>query len=318
MLQKIYAALALSLTCLLAPSLTSAQPPIGRIVLPVGTGNQTDANARVLAEAMRQVTGQTWIVENRAGGGGTIAAHEVARAKPDGLTLLMTTAGHATAAALYKKLPFDSVNDFTPISLLTQSTGFVLVVRSESPYKTAKEFIDAARAQPGKISFGSFGVGNTTHVVGALFAKGAGVDMLHVPYRSPVTDFLGGHVDSIFIGESIVQPLLKEGKVRALAISSLKRSTTLPNVPTFEELGVKDADIPAWSGILGPKNIEPATAQALYKALLAASKTPTYQANAQVTMSHVVVSTPDEFKRTLETQVKRFKEQLPPLGIHLD
>lgn len=173
---------ALSLCCLLALPRASAQPPVARIVVPVGTGNQLDANARVLAESLRQVTGQTWIVENRAGGGGSIAASEVARAKPDGLTLLMTTAGHATAAALYPKLPYDSLKDFTPISLLTQSTGFVLVVRSGSPYRTAQDFISAARAQPGKISYGSAGIGNTTHVVGALFAKGAGVDLIHVPY----------------------------------------------------------------------------------------------------------------------------------------
>jgi len=197
-------------------------------------------------------------------------------------------------------------------------TGFVLAVREEAPYKTAKDFINAARSQPGKISYGSFGVGNTTHVVGALFAKGAGIDLLHVPYKSPVTDFLGGHVDSVFIGESVVQPLLKDGKVRALAISSSKRSATLPDVPTFDELGINDADVPAWSGLLGPAGMPPATVQALHRALVQASKTPTYQANAKATMTHVVVSSPEDFAKVLDSQVKRFKAQLPPLGIRLD
>lgn len=317
MFYKSCLAAVLTLSCLLTTPVATAQQ-VGRILLPVGTGNQTDANARLLAESLRQVTGQTWIVENRAGAGGTIAAAEVARAKPDGLTLLMTTAGHATSAALFSKLHYDSVKDFTPITMLTQSTGFVLVVRSDAPYKTAKEYIGAARAQPGKISYGSFGIGNTTHVVGALFAKGAGVDLLHVPYKSPVTDFLGGHVDSVFIGESIVQPLLKDGKVRALAISSPTRSATLPEVPTFNELGVSDADVPAWSGILGPAGIPRAQVDALYKALVLASKTKIYQDNAKATMAHVVLMPPDEFAKTLDSEVKRFKKQLPPLGIQLD
>ncbi len=318
MLRRFCLSTLLSIASLCAAPLAAAQPQVARILLPVGSGNQFDATARVLAESLRQVTGQSWIVENRAGAGGTMAAAEVARAKPDGLTLLLTTGGHATAAALYSKLSYDSVKDFTPISMVTQSTGFVLAVREEAPYKTAKDFINAARSQPGKISYGSFGVGNTTHVVGALFAKGANIDLLHVPYRSPVTDFLGGHVDSIFIGESVVQPLLKEGKVRALAISSSKRSATLPDVPTFDELGIKDADVPAWSGLLGPAGMQPATVQALNRALVEASKTPTYQANAKATMTHVVVSSPDDFAKVLDSQVKRFKAQLPPLGIRLD
>lgn len=308
---------ALSVSCFfLAPHAAAQQ--VGRIYLPVGTGNQTDANARILAESLRQVTGHPWIVENRAGAGGTMAAAEVARAKPDGLTLLMTTAGHATAAALYSKLPYDSVKDFTPITMTSQSTGFVLVVRSDSPYKTAKDYLAGAKAQPGKVSYGSFGIGNTTHVVGALFGNGAGVDLLHVPYKSPVTDFLGGHGDSIFIGEAIVQPLLKDGKVRALAISSSKRSPTLPEVPTFNELGVQDADIPAWSGILGPAGIPPAQVQALYKSLVKASETKVYQDNVKATLANVLMMPPEEFAATLDSQVKRFKKQLPPLGIQLD
>lgn len=307
----------MAMACALTAPCVSAQQ-VGRIVLPVGTGNQTDTNARVLAEALQQTTGQTWIVENRAGAGGSLAAAEVARAKPDGLTLLMTTAGHATAAALYTKLPYDSVKDFTAITMLSRSTGFVLVVREDSPYKTAKDYLDVARSQPGKISYGSFGVGNTTHVVGALFAKGAGVDLLHVPYKSPVADFLGGHVDSIFIGESIVQPLIKQGKVRPLAISSSTRSPTLPNVPTFNELGVHDADIPAWSGILGPAGMAPSRVQELYQAIVKASETKTYQDNAKANSSIVVMMTPAEFSKTLESQVARFKAQLPPLGIRLD
>jgi tripartite-type tricarboxylate transporter receptor subunit TctC len=317
MFHKPFLALTLAMSSLLSAPGASAQQ-VGRIILPVGTGNQTDSNARVLAEALRQVTGQNWIVENRAGAGGSLAANDVARSKPDGLTLLMTTGGHATAAALYKKLPYDSVKDFTPITMLTKSTGFVLLVRSDSPYKTAKDFLDAARAQPGKVSFGSFGVGNTTHVVGALLAKGAGVDLLHVPYKSPVTDFLGGHVDAIFVGESIAQPLMQDGKVRALAISASTRSPTLPSVPTFNELGVSDADVPAWSGILGPAGIPPQQVDALYKAFVKASESKVFQDNAKAIKSIVVLMPPAEFAKTLESQVAQFKRQLPPLGIQLD
>ncbi|SPC18393.1 Bug family tripartite tricarboxylate transporter substrate binding protein [Cupriavidus taiwanensis] len=304
--------------CLLCVESAVAQGQVVRIVVPIGVGNTFDTSARVLAEALRKVTGQSFIVDNKPGGGGIVGTAEVARAKPDGLTLLYTTAGHATNAALHAKLQYDSIKDFTPISMITQSTGFVMLVRAESPYKTARDLIAAAKAKPGMVSYGSFGIGNTTHVVGALFAKGAGIQMLHVPYRSPVSDFLGGQVDAIFIGESTAIPLLKDGRVRALAISAPKRSATLPEVPTFDELGVKGADVPAWSGLLAPAGTPPETVKKLYGALQQAVQTPEFQANLKANAGTVVLMNPDAFAKELASEVSRFKAQLPPLGIKLE
>ncbi|MCO4888449.1 tripartite tricarboxylate transporter substrate binding protein [Cupriavidus sp. WGtm5] len=304
--------------CLFAANAAMAQGQVVRIVVPIGVGNSFDTSARVLAEALRKATGQSYIVDNRPGGGGIVGTAEVARAKPDGLTLLYTTAGHATNAALHAKLQYDSIKSFTPISMITQSSGFVLLVRADSPFRTVRDLIAAAKSKPGSVSFGSFGIGNTTHVVGALFARGAGVQMLHVPYRSPVSDFLGGQVDSIFIGESTAMPLLKDGKVRALAISASKRSPTLPDVPTFEEVGVKGADVPAWSGLLGPAGMSPESVKKLYAALQQAVKTPEFQASLKINAANVVLMAPDQFAKELESEVVRFKTQLPSLGIQME
>lgn len=300
------------------PTAFAQTPTVTKFVIPFGNGNATDTGMRILSEALRAGTGQNFIVENKPGGGGVVAATAVARAKADGATLLATTAGHITNAVLHTSLPFDAVADFTPITLLTLTRGFVLLVRADSPFKTAQEFIAEARSKPGKISYGSFGVGNTTHVLGALFARAIGATMTHVPYASPVSDFLGGHIDCIFIGESSVLPLLKGGQVRALATSWHERSPAIPNVPTFNELGVKNADVPAWTGILGPKGMAPSVVQALYRQIQAAAKTPEYQNQIKNAGSVLALMSPEEFGKSLADEYARLKTLLPPLGIKLE
>jgi tripartite-type tricarboxylate transporter receptor subunit TctC len=304
-----------ALVAVLSPSTALAQNNLTRIVVPIGPGNPFDASARALTESLAKVSGKTVIVDNKAGAGGRIATAEVARAKPDGTVLLYTTAGHATNAGLYSNLPYDPVKDFTPISIISKSSGFALLVQANSPYKNIQDFIAAAKAHPDSVSFGSFGNGNTTHVIGAMFARAANIKLIHVPYKSPITDFLGGHVDSVFMGASTALPLIKDGRVRALAISSEKPDPDFPNVPTFRELGYPDVEVPAWSGILAPRGMPADKVQALFKQISEAARQPAFQDYLKVSQAKLVLMPPQEFSKALDADVAHFRKVLPELGI---
>lgn len=289
-----------------------------RIVVPIGAGNPFDSSARALAEALSRVIGKSVIVDNKAGAGGRIGTAEVAKAKPDGNTLLFTTAGHATNAGLYEKLGYDPVKDFTPITITTASSGFVMMVRADSSYKSVADVVKAARETPGKVSYGSFGNGNTTHVIGAMFARSARVDLIHAPYRSPVNDFLGGHVDMVFMGTSTAIPLIKGGRARPIAISSEKRDPDLPDVPTFAELGYQDVSVPAWSAFLAPGGMSPQATQKLFEQISQAVKSASYQETLKITGAKVILMPPAEFSKYLAADVARFRKVLPELGIKGD
>lgn len=307
-----------ALAAALMPGAAFAQADVIRIVVPIGAGNPFDTGARALAEGLAKVTGKSVIVDNKPGAGGRIGTSEVARAKPDGLTLLYSTAGHATNAGLYDNLPYDPVKDFTPITIVGKSSGFVLLVQANSPFKTIQDLMAAAKAKPEQISYGSFGNGNTTHIIGAMFARAANLKLLHVPYKSPLPDFLGGHVNMVFMGTSTAIPLIKDGRVRALAVSSEEPDPNLPGVPTFRQLGYKDVDVPAWSGMLAPRGMPDDKVQALYAQIGEAVKQQAYQDNLKLTQGKVVMSKPQDFKKQLEAEVARFKKELPELGIKGD
>ena len=189
-----------ALAGLAAPVGAFAQDGGLRIVVPFAAGSGTDNTARIFAEAVRQATGRTVIIDDKPGGGTTIGTLEVSRARPDGLTVLYTTGGHTTNAVLMRKLPYDPIEGFTPIMLLTRSQGFALVVGGESRFKTLQAFLAAARAEPGKLTYGSSGIGNTTHVVGELFCRSARVELTHVPYKAtPIADAMTGTIDCFFV-----------------------------------------------------------------------------------------------------------------------
>jgi len=309
----------LAATALVA-SAASAQPSpdVVRIVVPFPAGNALDASARMLAESLRRITKRQYFVENKPGAGGLIGTAEVARAKPDGSVLLFTTGGHSTNAVLYTKLPYDSLRDFTPITLLTSAPGFVVLVRTDSPYKDLGQLIKDAHARPGTVSYASWGTGNTTHLIGELFARSAGIKVLHVPYKaSPISDILGGHVDYTFMASSLA-PLIQEGKARALAISSEQRVKEMPAVPTLRELGIKDVDIPAWSGLLAPAGLSLQAAAVLQREVAAAAQRPEYQAFLKTSGGRLVLSTPVQFSSYLASEIQNYRKQLAPLGIRMD
>lgn len=290
-----------------------------RIVLPFASGNALDNAARALADSLQKVTKRTYIVDNKPGAGALIGSSEVARSKPDGSVLLYTTGGHTTNAALYKKMPFDPVKGFTPVTQISVSAGFALLVRGASPYKTVGEFIAAAKAKPGTISYGSAGIGNTTHLVGALFARSAGINLLHVPYKGSATnDLLGGFIDSTFLSASLAKEMLVDGRVRALAVSGAERVPSMPDVPTFAELGLKGVDIPAWSGIFAPAGMDAGMAEQIRQEVAEAVRQPEYIARTKLLEQKIVVTSPSDFARYVNSEISRLKQQLAPLGIEMD
>lgn len=303
----------------LAPRLARADNPPLRIVVPFSAGSGTDAAARLLADAITKTSGRSAIVDNKPGAGNVIGSQEVARARPDGNTVLFTTGGHTTNAVLMKKLPYDSIEDFTPVSMLHQSSGFALLVADKSPYRSLEQFIAAVRAQPGRVTFGSSGVGNTTHVMGVFFCKGIGLDMLHVPFKgTPTNELIGGVVDSAFLSPAVAAAQIRSGLLRGLGISGSRRSTLLPDVRTFAEAGLPVQDIPAWSGIFAPARMAPDVLQTLYDTIARAAQTPVMQNNARDNGSEVRLMEPAPFKAYVTSEIERYRRVLPPLGIELN
>ncbi len=229
-----------------------------RLVVPFPPGGPTDIVARPLAQALGEALKQPVIVENRGGAGGTIGADVVAKAPADGYTLLMGTVGtNAINGTLYRKLPHDPVRDFTPIALVATSP-VILVVSPASGINSVAELIARSKASPGSIVFGSAGNGTPGHLTGEMFATAAGVKLQHVPYKGSapaVTDLLGNQIPAMFDPLQSVIQHVRGGKLRALATSGKTRSAALPNVPTFDEAGVKDFESTAWWAVFGPANM---------------------------------------------------------------
>ncbi|WP_326537354.1 Bug family tripartite tricarboxylate transporter substrate binding protein [Pseudorhodoferax sp.] len=290
-----------------------------RLVVSVAAGVGSDASARALAEAYRQSTGLPCIVENKPGANASIAAIDVARAKPDGQSILWVTGGHTTNAVLAKKLPYDSIRDFTPVTQLTRSPGFALIVGNKSPYRTLRELVEAARAQPGKLTYGSTGIGNTTHVAGALFCRSVGVEMLHVPYRtSPLVDTISGNVDMMFMSPTLLIGPLRTGQLRALGLSGDQGFDQLPDVPTYTRAGFQQPDLPAWSGVLAPPGMPPDVLAALHADLIQAARHPVFAKSVQDAGGTVFTTNPQAFRQYVVAEIDRLGKILPPLGIEMD
>ena len=239
------------------------------LVVPFAPGGNTDLVARMLAERLAPKLGATVLVENKPGGGVLIASSYVARAAPDGSTLLLTTVAHAVTPALRKNMPYDTVADFTPLYVATRSPQ-LLLASNGIPASNLKEFIALMRANPGKYSFGSSGTGSALHLAGELLRQQAGVNIRHVPYRGTgqsINDVIAGHLDFIIdpVGTSV--QFAKSGRVKALGITSPKRSPLLPDVPTFAESGLPGFEAYTWAAVLGPKGMKPELAQRLNRAV---------------------------------------------------
>ena len=226
------------------------------IVNPWAAGGPSDAFIRPVAQELTTRLGQPVVIENRSGANGTIGATYVARAKPDGYTLFFSHLNPiAIAPALQPKPPYDPVKDFAPITLIASGPA-VLVVGSQFPATTLAEFLAYARAHPNKVSYGSVGIGSNTHLAGSMLADASKVEMVHVPYRGSAaiqTDIVGGQISSAFVNLSGAMPLIQEGKLRALAVSTIKRSSVLPDVPAVAET-LPGFEVNGWYGLMAPAN----------------------------------------------------------------
>jgi len=228
-----------------------------RVIVPFGPGGVTDVLARLLSAEISKDFGQPVVVENMPGGTGLIGSAAVAKAAPDGHTLLFTSNAHTINPALRKQMPFDSVKDFTPLVLLAAAPN-MLVVRSDSPIKSVAEYIAAAKARPGEINYATSGVGTSLHIAGEQFSQITGAKFNHVPYAASnqsVQAVLGGHVVSSWSAVNAALPFVKAGRMRPLAVASEKRSEFAPDVPTFAELGIKGMKSETWLAALGPPGL---------------------------------------------------------------
>jgi len=237
-----------------------------RMVVPLSAGGFADVPARIIAPRLSEALGQSVFVENKPGAGATIGTDFVAKAKPDGYTLLFTGTPHVISPALYKNLPYDPLKDFASV-MLVAAGPYVLVVNPQLPVKSVQELIALAKTQPGKIDYASSGNGSAQHLVSAMFASMAGIDLSHVPYKGSgpaMQDLISGQVKVSFAGIPNVMPSLRSGKLRALAVSTPKRSPDLPDVPTVAEAGVPGYDATLWLALLAPAGTPGEIVQKLY------------------------------------------------------
>jgi tripartite-type tricarboxylate transporter receptor subunit TctC len=302
-----------------APALRAQDARTTRIVVPLPAGNAIDASVRMLADGLRATTGGNYVVDNKPGAGGLIGAGEVAKAKPDGRTLLLTTSGHLLNPVLRSTMPFDVINDFTPISQLAVAPGYVVLVRAGSRFKTLADVLKEAKARPNGVSYGSFGPGNPTHVIGAMFAHVANLELVHVPYRgSPLTDLLGGQIDLMWLGSLASMELIQDGRVRALAVTHPRRLPEIPEVPTLTELGYGGVDLPAWSGLWGPPKMAPELVKSIYTDVASASRHPDYQTFLRKNVGVPVNMPPQQFATFNVQELARYRRDIAPLNIRID
>jgi tripartite-type tricarboxylate transporter receptor subunit TctC len=284
-----------------------AYPPAG----------SSDVLARPIANEMTKGLGQPVLIEYKPGGGTTIAADYIAKSQPDGYTIVLLLTAHAINATLMPKLPYDTVKDFTPITLAAVAP-LVVEVHADSPIKTLRELIDAAKANKGKLNYASAGPGNTSHLSVELFKMKLGIDMTHVPYKGSgpaITAILGREVDLMFdaIGSSL--PQIQAGKFRAIAVTTRRRAAVLPNVPTVQEAGVPDFDVSVWYGVFAAPNTPAPIVQKLNAEFIRAMNVPEVKKVIESSGYQVVGSTPAELDAHVRSEIARWGTVVRKAGV---
>jgi tripartite-type tricarboxylate transporter receptor subunit TctC len=291
------------------------------LIDPFTAGSNTDYFSRVLAEEMARLLGQPVVVENRAGGGGSLGAEAVARAKPDGHVLGMGSVSTLVAnPAVNRKLRYDPLSDFSLITTLV-TVPSITVVNASSPFKTLDDLIKAARAKPGTISFASPGVGSGGHVLLEHFSHLAGVKFNHVPYRgsgSIQTDLLGGQIDVASDNSPTLMPHIQSGKMRVLAVRDLKRLPQLPSAPTFKELGFEAVSQPLWFGLVGPAGLPRDVLKRLNEVAHQAIRTPSFAQKAAQAGASLAPGTPEEFQALVRRWLEQFRATVQMANIVLE
>ncbi|MEO8484876.1 MAG: tripartite tricarboxylate transporter substrate binding protein [Betaproteobacteria bacterium] len=313
-------ALAVAGCTLAAPASAQDYPtrPV-RIIVPFSPGGAVDGPTRIVAQKLSERLGQQMIVENKPGAGATLGAAEVAKAAPDGYTLLLASQTNAISASMYAKLPFDPVEDFAPVMLIGEEPG-VLVVHPSFPAKTLDEFIAYVRANPGKVDYASSGNGSGQHLFAAMFASMAGLNMNHVPYKGSgqaTADLLGGTVPVAIPGTAGMMGHIKAGKLRALATTGAKRAESLPEIPTIAER-LPGYEAYVWLGILAPKGTPQPIIDRLHRELTAVMASPDVKAFYAGHNLEIVASTPAAFDAFFRAEKTRWARVIRETGAKID
>jgi tripartite-type tricarboxylate transporter receptor subunit TctC len=291
-----------------------------RIVVPQSAGGSTDLVARPLAQKLAEALKQPVVVENRPGAGSVIGTDLVAKAAPDGYTLLAVAASFSMSPSLYANLPFDPVRDFAPITLLSAFPN-ILVVHPSLPVKSVQELIAYAKARPGQLNFGSSGVATGTHLSMELFKNMTGIEMVHVPYKGgapSVNALLAGEVQVTLATISTALPQVKAGRLRALAVTTPQRSVAAPEVPTLAESGVPGYDYSSWIGLLAPAKTPPAIVARLRAETARIVRTPEMRAILALEGAEPVGNSPEEFAALIGSEVGRWRKVVAAAGIKAD
>jgi len=279
-----------------------------RLIVAFAPATTSDIIGRMLAEKLSQQMGQPFVVENRTGAGGTIAADQVAKSAPDGYTLLMSTAALPVSAHVYPDLKYDTAKDFASVTVMTHSP-LLLAANLNFPPKNVPELIQYAKSNPGKVSFGSAGVGTSHHLTGEKLKLDTGIDMVHVPYKGSGPahiDLMGGQIQLMFDNIVALIPHVKSGKVRALAVSSAKRHPLLPDVPTIQEAGIKDFETVAWFGVVAPAGTPRPVLARLNAEVLKAMQLPDVEKRLLDSGSTIIGNTPEEADKFLRDEVAKW------------
>jgi tripartite-type tricarboxylate transporter receptor subunit TctC len=311
---------------LVAPMLTLAQSdypnrPI-KLIVGFAPGGSTDIVARIVGQRLGERLGQTIVIENKAGAGGTIGADATAKAAPDGYTLTLgTTSTHAIAAGAYSKLPYNPVTDFTQISLVA-ITPYLLVTSQKTPANSLAEFVTLAKGQAGKMNYGSAGSGTATHLSMEMLKDAAKIDLLHIPYKSNAESdraILAGEVDAVFGSMPALLQNAKAGKVKAIAVGTATRSPALPDVATVAEQGYPGFEAALWLGIMGPAGMPKPIVDRLHRELVAVVAMPEFKAAMDTNGAEAIASkSPEEFREMLRGQVAKYVTLTKSLNIKLD
>ncbi len=291
-----------------------------RMVVPFPAGGFVDGMARPMMPLMSEELGQQIVIENKGGAGGTIGTAEVARAAPDGYTLLMVFDSHAVNPHIYPKLPYDNEKDLAPVSRLVQNP-LVLLAHPSVPANTVSELIELAKKEPASISYATVGPGSSNHLTAELFAREAGVKLTHIPYRGggpAQTDLLGGHVNIMFLSSSLAIPHVEGGKLKALAVTSAERNSALPNVPTLQESGFKDFDVQSWVGLLAPAGTPDVILARWGEESKKVLNMPEMQERFAKQGLQVVADSPDSFKQFLKAEGDRWGSLIKELNIEIN
>jgi tripartite-type tricarboxylate transporter receptor subunit TctC len=290
-----------------------------RFVVPYAAGGATDLIARTIGEKLSSSLGQPFVIDNRPGAATLLGAQLVAKAEPDGYTLLMATSTTlAINASLYSKLPYDPVKDFAPISLVIQHP-FVLLVNPGVPAQSVKELVALAKSKPGQLAYASGGSGSFPHLAMAMFQSMTGIDAIHVPYKGSapaLTDLMGGQIAMMFDNTALNH--VKSGKIRALAVTTRQRLSVMPDVPTLQEAGVPGYELAAWQGVIAPAGTPRPVVDRLNAEIVKLLQLPDVQARLTADGGQIITSTPDQFASYIKSEIGRFAKVVKDSGAKVE